>query len=86
MKQLAEQIRGALDSNRLIGTAIGVVMATYHLTAEQAFRLLTVSSQNTNSKLRDIAGAVVESGGLPYRRTVVDGLLEQVGREAQRGR
>ncbi len=82
----ADQIRGALESNRVVGTAIGIVMATYHLTAEQAFRLLTVASQNTNSKLRDIAAAVVESGALPYRRTVVDDLLEQVGRESQRKR
>ncbi len=82
----ANQIRGALESNRVVGTAIGIVMATHHLAAEQAFRLLTVASQNTNSKLRDIAAAVVESGALPYRRTVVDDLLEQVGRESQRKR
>ncbi len=78
----ADQIRGALESNRLVGTAIGVVMATYQLTAQQAFRLLTMASQNTNSKLRDIAAVVVDSGALPYRPTVVDALLERVGREA----
>ena len=43
-------------------------MATYRLTAEQAFRLLTTASQNTNSKLRDIAATVVETGALPFRR------------------
>ncbi len=82
----AQQIRGALDSNRVVGTAIGIVMATYRLSAEQAFRLLTVASQNTNSKLRDIAGSVVRSGALPYRPTVIDDLLEQIGREAARKR
>ena len=33
-------------------------MATYQLTAEQAFRMLTTASQNTNSKLRDIAAVL----------------------------
>ncbi len=81
-----QQIRGALESNRVVGTAIGIVMATYRLSAEQAFRLLTVASQNTNSKLRDIAAAVVRTGALPYRPTVIDDLLEQIGREASRQR
>ena len=71
----AEQIRRGLDSNRVIGTAIGIVMATYRLTAEQAFRLLTTASQNTNSKLRDIAVAVTDTGTLPYRPADIDELL-----------
>ena len=57
--------RGALDSNRVIGTATGIVMATYQLTAQQAFKVLTAASQNTNSKLRDIAATVTATGALP---------------------
>src|SRR5689334_1535049 len=49
------QLRAGLDSNRTIGTAIGVLMTTHRLTAPTAFRLLTVASQHTNRKLRDIA-------------------------------
>jgi hypothetical protein len=41
-----QQIRSALASNQIIGTAIGVLMATYRLTAEQCFRLLTRASQD----------------------------------------
>ncbi len=51
---------GGLDSNSVIGTAVGVIMATYRLSAEQAFPMLTTASQNTNSKLRDIAATVTE--------------------------
>jgi AmiR/NasT family two-component response regulator len=71
----AAQIRNALDSNRVIGTATGIVMTTYQLSAEQAFRILTLASQNTNAKLRDVAAAVAATGALPYRRTTIDELL-----------
>jgi DNA-binding response OmpR family regulator/anti-sigma regulatory factor (Ser/Thr protein kinase) len=73
------QIRGALDSNRIIGTAVGIVMASYQLTAHQGFRLLVAASQNTNSKLRDIANSVVETGSLPFRPTMIDDLIMRVG-------
>ncbi len=36
-EQRAEQIRSALESNRSIGTAVGIVMASYQLTAKQGF-------------------------------------------------
>ena len=74
----ADQIRRGLDTNRTIGTAVGVIMATYRLTAEQAFRMLTTASQNTNSKLRDIAAIVGETGALPFRRTDIDDLIIRV--------
>jgi DNA-binding response OmpR family regulator len=73
-----QQIRGALDSNRAIGTAVGIVMASYQLTARQGFQLLVTASQNTNSKLRDIAAQVVDTGALPFRPTVIDDLIIRV--------
>ncbi len=54
----------ALTSNRLIGTAVGIVMARYVVTQEQAFDLLRIASQNTNRKLVDIAREVTETGTL----------------------
>ncbi len=75
----ARQIRSALDSNRLIGTAVGIMMATYQLTAQQGFALLVRSSQHTNSKLREVAAVVVETGALPFRRTMIDDMLIKVG-------
>ena len=74
----AEQIRGALDSNRVIGTATGIVMATYRLTADHAFRLLQLHSQNSNTKLRDVAAQVVDNRALRMRPTDIDDLLIRV--------
>jgi hypothetical protein len=54
----------ALATNREIGQAIGILMATDHLTAEQVFDLLRAASQRTHRKLRDIAADVVETGAL----------------------
>lgn len=68
----ATNLETALASNREIGQAIGVLMATHKLTSEQAFGLLRVASQNSNRKLRDIAEDVVQTGVLeraPLRTT-----------------
>lgn len=61
----AHQLQRALDSNRLIGTALGILMTTLHVTSDQAFSLLRVTSQHTHRKLRDIADEVVFTGVLP---------------------
>jgi hypothetical protein len=60
-----EQVAGlerALHTNREIGTAMGVLMATYKITREEAFALLRIASQNTNRKLIDIAVDVTDTG------------------------
>jgi hypothetical protein len=54
----------ALQSNRQIGMAVGVIMATYRLTPERSFELLRLASMNHNRKLRDIADSVVLTGTL----------------------
>ena len=55
----------ALESNREIGVAVGVLMARHHLTRDQAFDVLWHASQNSNRKLRDLAAEVVETGTGP---------------------
>jgi len=57
----------ALSTNRHIGTAIGVLMATHKVTSEQAFDLLRIASQNTNRKLAEIALDVIETGMIDVR-------------------
>ncbi len=74
----AGQLRTALDSNRAIGTATGILMATHRLTAAQGFALLTRASQDTNRKLRDVAAAVVTDGRLPFRPTEIDHMLQRL--------
>ena len=58
-------LKAAVDSNREIGTAIGILMAQERLTNEQAFERLRRASQDSHRKLRDIAADVVDSGSLP---------------------
>lgn len=61
----ADTLEHALESNREIGMAMGILMARGLSTSEQAFDDLRRASQHLNVKLRDIAAAVVRSGELP---------------------
>lgn len=58
-----EQLTRALQSNRAISTAVGIVMATHRLPEEEAFRRLVRASQHSNRKLRDIASDVTGASG-----------------------
>ncbi len=73
-----EEIRAGLESNRIIGTAIGILMTNHRLPAAAAFQLLVGASQHSNRKLRDIAAEVTTGGRLPLRRTLTDELLIRV--------
>lgn len=62
-----EQISGleqALGSNRAIAMAIGILMATHRIGEREAFDLLRVVSQRSNTRLRDLADEVVRTGTL----------------------
>ena len=61
----AAHMTRALDSNREIGVAMGILMANGKLTAQQAFEQLRTASQNFNRKLRDVAADVALTGMLP---------------------
>ena len=76
----ARNIRNAVDSDRQIGTAVGMLMANYQLTAKQAFALLVRSSRHTNSTLQEVAAVVVHTGALPFRRSMVDDQLSKVAK------
>jgi hypothetical protein len=56
----------ALESNRDIGVAIGVLMALHKVTREQAFDLLRMASQAKHRKVRDLAHDVAETGTLDF--------------------
>lgn len=64
-ERLAQSLEAALQSNREIGTAIGVLMTYHKITRDDAFTLLRSASQNLHRKLRDIATEVVDTGTLP---------------------
>lgn len=54
----------ALRTSRTIGAAVGILMSRHHLGEEQAFQLLKKASMDSNRKLREVAGQVVETGEL----------------------
>jgi AmiR/NasT family two-component response regulator len=58
-------LEAALRTNRLIGMAIGIVMATERVTEDDAFGLLRQASNHLNRKLVDIAEHVHLTGSLP---------------------
>ena len=55
----AEQLEVGMATNREIGAAVGILMATHNITQDQAFELLSNASQRLNRKLRDIASGIV---------------------------
>jgi ANTAR domain/GAF domain len=66
-KERAEQLDQAVASNRVIGMAMGVLMARGRMTEQEAFSVLSRASQHLNRRLRDVASAVVETGLVPDR-------------------
>jgi GAF domain-containing protein len=63
-RERVENLQRALSSNRRIGMAMGVLMASRKVTEDDAFILLRLASQNSNRKLADIADDVISTGTL----------------------
>ena len=63
----ARNLKRALESNREIGVAIGVLMHEHRLSRVQAFDVLRAASQDSNRKLADMAIEVVDTGTLNIR-------------------
>lgn len=61
--QHEEQLLQAMATRDLIGQAKGILMERYKITANQAFSLLIRASQDTNSKLHDVADHLVATTG-----------------------
>lgn len=59
------ELERALESNREIGLAMGILMAQERCTREQAFEQLSTASQHLNRRLVDIADEVNNTGQLP---------------------
>lgn len=53
------QLREAVQSQRVIGMAIGLVSARYRCSTEQAWRTLLRVSQDSNTKVRVVARVLV---------------------------
>jgi hypothetical protein len=64
-QEKALNLTRALESNREIGAAMGILMASKKVTQQEAFDRLRVASQQLHRKLRDIAEEVTVTGELP---------------------
>ena len=60
-----KNLETALETNRHIAMAIGILMARQGLTEDQAFAELRDASQRRHVKLRDVAEQIVLTGDLP---------------------
>lgn len=66
--QQEEHLVRAVAMRDLIGQAKGILMERHRVTADQAFALLVRASQQTNTKLADIARHLADTGELRRRR------------------
>ena len=64
-----ENLEIALESSRVIGIAVGIVVERCRLSAGQAFDALVRVSQSEHRKLRDVASDLVFTGVVPPTRT-----------------
>jgi hypothetical protein len=62
-REHAENLEAALQSSRLIGAAVGIVMAFYGVPEGDAFEILKKASMDSNLKLRVLAEEVVVTRG-----------------------
>lgn len=61
----AENLALALQSNRRIGMAMGILIATHHVNEQQAFDLMRVTSQTSHVKMHQVAEEIILTGALP---------------------
>lgn len=73
-----EQLRRAIVSRPVIDQARGILMAAHACSAEQAWDILREASQRSNTKLRDVAEALIAS-------TAADGPVPPEGLRAALG-
>ena len=57
---LSDELPGVVAARAVIEQAKGALMMVYKINADQAFRILQWRSQQTNTKLRDLAAELVE--------------------------
>ncbi|MEU4191808.1 GAF and ANTAR domain-containing protein [Kribbella sp. NPDC026611] len=55
----------AVDARKLVGQAMGILMERFDVDGDRAFAILKRYSQDTNTKLRDVAQQLVDTRRLP---------------------
>jgi GAF domain-containing protein len=64
-----ETMAAAIDARKLVGVAMGVLMERFGIDGDQAFAVLRRYSQDTNTKLRDVAQQLIDTRKLPSGRS-----------------
>jgi hypothetical protein len=59
-EEKVEQLEEGIRTRQVIGEAVGIVMATRQVNADEAFEILKTISQHTNVKLKEVAAGLVE--------------------------
>jgi GAF domain-containing protein len=78
--ELVSQLRTALRTRSLVGRAQGLLMRHLGLDSEEAFAALRRASQNSNTKLRDLAGLLVTAHENDDFDSTVERLVVNVSR------
>ncbi|WP_046470860.1 GAF and ANTAR domain-containing protein [Allosalinactinospora lopnorensis] len=64
--QREDTLRHGYATRQEIGEAVGILMERYKLTSQQAFDVLKKASMESNTKLRDVARRVGQTGETPH--------------------
>jgi GAF domain-containing protein len=67
--QTEENLRSGMATRNLIGMAQGILIERLRLTPDQAFAVLSRLSQESNTKLRDVAWRLVQTGEIPGQQS-----------------
>jgi GAF domain-containing protein len=60
-----ESMAQAVDARKLVGQAMGILMERFDVDGDRAFAILKRYSQDTNTKLRDVAQQLIDTRKLP---------------------
>jgi len=71
--ETAANLRATLESRTQIDMAVGIIMAQNRCSQQEAFEILRTASSTRNSKLHDVATAVVNALGQGPAKTHYDG-------------
>jgi len=63
--EVRDALHDAMTTREMIGQAQGILMEREQITADQAFDILRRASQHLNTRLRDVAQALVDTGESP---------------------
>jgi GAF domain-containing protein len=61
-----QTMSAAVDARKLVGQAMGILMERYAVDGDRAFAILKRYSQDTNTKLRDVAQQLIDTRKLPH--------------------